>query len=100
MTTYWLTFRIHADGTYQRRYDALRSAVSDNCTSPWWVEPTSFMLFESEADIDTLAAAIADAISVQTDMVLLRVADAKTARIIGEPEDPDLFKLMPYVKKL
>lgn len=101
MATYWTTFRIEdrtvaGVGADQRRaalYDAIRSVASDK----WWVEPTSFVLFASNNTISEIAGALEEAVSPQFDIVLVRDAEAKEARVIG-PVDPDLHMLMPYVQ--
>lgn len=97
---YWMTFRLEDDGTWQRRYDALKSTISDCTTgSKWWVEPTSFILFRSEAKIDELAALVAEAIDTETDVALLAMTDYKSARVIGSVQDSDLFSLWPDAKR-
>ncbi|MCT2557533.1 hypothetical protein N0B51_00915 [Tsuneonella sp. YG55] len=97
---YWLTFRLEKNGSWQRRYDALKSTISD-CTTggKWWVEPTSFILFRSEVAIGDIAALISDAIDTNTDVALLAMTDYKSARVIGTVRDADLFSLWPDAKR-
>jgi hypothetical protein len=97
--TYWLTFRLADDATYSTRLDKLTKAVQDVTAGTWWVEPTSFLLFQSASDIDAVAAIVKAAINPAKDIVLIGMPDYKSARIIGASTDPDLFKLMPFTKK-
>jgi DNA-binding LacI/PurR family transcriptional regulator len=103
MTVYWLTFRLHEDDisgrSYDKRYKALVDAVDKHSTQ-WWVEPTSFFVFESATMIGSIAAACKAAIAPTHDLVLIRAMDSKSAVIVGKPEDPEIFKLMPYLKKV
>ena len=104
MTKYLLTFRIHDETVaglqpYERR-NALYGIV-DEMSSQWWLEPTSFMLFESENDIDALAGACKAAIAPSVDLVLIRKLDAGTARVMGKIDDPTtLAQMMPYVSRV
>lgn len=98
MATYWLTFRLAADASYDRRYEALVETVR-NQTKKWWLETSSFFLFESDGDIDAVAKSVKAAINPSTDIVLIGMPDYKSARIIGASTDKDLFELMPFTKK-
>jgi hypothetical protein len=100
VSTYWLTFRIHEDSTYEKRRDALYDAIS-KLTPEWWVEPTSFVAFESQSDIDTIAARAKSAIHPNTDLVLIGMTDFKSARLVGKSDDfQTLLKLVPFVKRV
>jgi hypothetical protein len=103
MAAYWVTFRI-AERTVSGRddddrrealYEAIRKRVEGN---KWWREPTSFVLFNSASGIADLASAIKQAVAPDYDVVLIRAAETKDARVIG-PVDKDLFDLMPYVQR-
>lgn len=103
MTVHWLTYRIAdrrvAGRTYEDRYLALEDAIRARSTK-WWLDPTSFILFESaEAALD-IARACREAIAPSHDMFLMRVLDRQLAYICGAIEDDDVFKLIPYLKKL
>jgi hypothetical protein len=98
MASYWTTFRIHNDASYRTRYDNLVEAVR-SISSKWWVDPTSFLLFESSKDINGVAAAVKAAINTGTDMALIGMPDFKDARLVGQTGDQDLFALMPFAKK-
>lgn len=102
MAIYWLTFRIEQrtvsgdsdDYRRERLYEAIRTLADRH----WWVEPTSFILFQSEHDIDQIIGLVREAIAEPHDIVLIRNAEHKTARVLGKV-DPDLFKLMPYLEQ-
>jgi hypothetical protein len=103
MATYWLTFRLHEEkvsgSSYEQRYKALNDAI-DKLSSMWWIEPTSFILFESTQGIDAIAAACKKAIAPTHDVVLLRDLDTKSAVLVGTALDSDVYKLIPYLKKV
>lgn len=103
MAVHWLTFRIDTrtigNRTYDNRRTALYQAVADN-TSKWWIEPTSFLAFESSNDIRTIASACKAAIAPAYDVFLIREMDAKSALICGKVEESAIFELMPYLKVL
>lgn len=98
MAAYWLTFRIEQDSTYSTRYEKLIDAIR-GIASKWWIEPTSFLLFESSLGIDQVASTVKSAINPRTDLALVGMPDYKSARIIGASTDDDLFDLMPFTKK-
>jgi hypothetical protein len=97
MAVYWISFRLHDDQSYQKRYDALYAAVQ-GISSKWWLDSTSFIVAESSASIDTLAGTIETVVGSK-DLVLIGMPEYKSARLIGETDDSDIFQLMPFVKK-
>jgi hypothetical protein len=103
MAVYWLTFRLHEErvsgSSYEQRYQALYKAIETAATK-WWTEPTSFVAFESSQNIGSIAKACKQAIAPSHDVVLLRAMDTQSAILIGEADDPDIFKLIPYLKKV
>ena len=99
MATFWMTHRLEDDANYAQRYDNLVEAVRKISTK-WWVEPTSFLLFSSERDIDGVAAVVKTAINPRVDMALIGMPDFKSARVVGASADQDLFELMPFTKKV
>ncbi|MCR4265341.1 hypothetical protein [Nitratireductor sp. ZSWI3] len=99
MATYWLSFRLQDDSTYNQRYKDLTDTVQ-RLSTKWWVEASSFIVFASAADIDKIASEIADVIYVDTDLVIVGMPDFKSARLIGHHEDDDIFELMPFIKKV
>lgn len=94
MSVYWLTFRLEDD----ERYGFLLDAV-DRVSESWWIEPSSFFLFDSGCDIDSIASRVSRAIDTAKDVVLIGIVDSKTARVIGNVTDPMLFHLMPFTLK-
>jgi hypothetical protein len=96
--TYWLSFRIADDATYEDRYNALVGSIN-SVSSKWWVDTTAFFVFRSETNIDDLATRIKSTINPTKDIVLIGMPDFKSARIIGAYQDPDIFDLMPFTKK-
>lgn len=101
MATYWTTFRIDdrtvGGRSANHRREALYDTIRAHAHSKWWIEPTSFVLFTSEHSIDTLADELKSVVSTQFDVVLIRDAETKIARVIGSA-DPDLRNLMTYVQ--
>lgn len=99
MAVYWLTFRLETDPTYSSRYDALIESIQA-ISSKWWMESSSFILFDSGKEIDAVAATAKKAVNAQKDLVLIGMPDYKSARVIGPVKDQDLFALMPFTKKV
>ncbi len=97
MAVYWLTFRLKEDATYSDRYDALIEQVK-GIQHMWWVDASSFILFEATSSIDDIAKFIKGAIDPAKDLVLVGMPDFKDARVIGALKDQDLFTLMPFTK--
>lgn len=99
MATHWLSFRIADDRTYRQRYEALVAAIQTHSTK-WWLDTSSFFVFESVHSIDTIASAVKEAIDEDTDVILIGMTDFKSARLIGANQDKDIFDLIPFVKKV
>lgn len=105
MAKYWLSFRIadetsHDGRDHADRYNALYDAI-DEISTRWWLDTTSFVIFESARDIDDIASVCALAIDTDIDCVLLRALDRKSARLVGKSEDKQtLLKFMPYIETL
>lgn len=100
MATYWMTFRIADDAGYTKRYEQLVEAIRQITNSSWWVEPTSFLLFASDKDIDGVAAIAKASFNPRTDMALIGMPDFKSARLVGSSTDQDIFALMPFTKNV
>ena len=101
LTDYWLTFRIGnvtvGGVTSNQRRDALYDTIND-LSSSWWVEPTSFILFDSHEGIEAIAAKCRSAISASNDMVLIRKLNKQDAQVIGKIDNPDMLRaFMPYL---
>ena len=56
--------------------------------------------FESGNGIDNIAAAVGSAMDADVDLVLIGMTDFKSARMIGDTQDNDIFGLIPFVKKV
>jgi hypothetical protein len=102
MATYWVTFRIEnqtiGGRTYDERYRGFQEAVRQR-TTHWWLPPTSFIVFDSESDIDTLCRYLQAPLSRAHDVFLIGMPDYKSARIFGVNSDRDIYKLMPFLKE-
>jgi hypothetical protein len=94
MSVYWLTFRLEDD----KRYGLLLDVV-DRVSESWWTEPSSFFLFDSGGDIDSIARRVSSVVDTAKDTVLIGMIDSRTARVIGTVTDKTLFHLMPFVLK-
>lgn len=97
MAAYWLTFRIADEGDDNKRRSDLYDAI-EAISASWWLEPTSFVLFDSNFDIDQIAQHVAVAIDAEIDLILLRSLNSQNARVIGSWSDTTLAELMPYVR--
>lgn len=98
MATYWLTFRIHADRTYQERYDDFIGLVNEWGTG-FWDEPTSFIAMESAQSIDDIGRALKTALNEHTDIMVIREIGVDSTRYVGEPSD-GFEHFFPKAKKL
>ena len=98
MAAYWMTFRINDDPGYAERYDGLIEAIR-KLAERWWVESTSFILFESALSIDEVATIVKAEVDPTEDLALIGMPDYKSARAVGAVTDGDLFTLMPFTKK-
>lgn len=98
--TFWVTFRLEKDATYDKRLAALEEAIRTSAVEVWWKDPTSFIMFFSTRTIDLIADAVKAVIDVKKDVVLLSMTEFKDGRLIGySSKEADLIKLMPFVKK-
>lgn len=101
MTTYWVSFRIAEIGDYQSRYDALHESVQEIIhPGRWWVETTSFYLFESAKGADAIATHLKSAINPARDLVLLGSVDKKICRVIGNNTDDDIYDIVDFAKRV
>lgn len=97
MAVYWISFRVGHEDDYQARYTSLVDGLK-SISLKYWEETTSFLVIETDQDIDSIASIANDAVDRTTDLVLVRAMDSKNARLIGIEGDDDIFKLMPYLK--
>lgn len=103
MSIYWLSFRIAEDGrhdpSYEQRLNTLAKTVQEHSVMAW-AQPTSFWIIESTQSIDELAAAYRKAIDLNTDHFIISMMGADNAIVCGKFVDTNIFKLMPYLRKL
>lgn len=101
MATYWVTFRIEdvivGGNTYDDRRTAFYKAIEKICTK-WWLPSTSFVVFESDTDINSVCAAIRAPLSRAHDLFLLGMPEFKSARIFGKNDDNDIYDLIDFLK--
>lgn len=98
MDTFWISFRLKENNTYTERYNDLMETVRTSASS-WWVEPSSFLVFSSAETIDTIASQVKKVIDNAADLVVIGMTDYKSARLIGNNDDPDIFDLIPFMKR-
>lgn len=101
VTDYWLTFRIDSEtingATSGQRRKALYDEIA-RISGTWWIEPTSFVLFDSEMEIGPIASMLKAKIAPSHDLVLIRELNARRARLIGHADEPETLKaFMPYL---
>jgi len=96
MALFAITFRIHADSTYESRYESVVAAIKTATTSTYWAEPTSFFLIEYGGTSSALTTAIdgASTFAESKDILLAINLSAKAYSVIGKSTDADLKKLM------
>lgn len=99
MATHWLTFRLEDNATYSDRYDALIETIRER-SSKWWLETSAFLLFDTGYTIDQIATDVKGVIDPNRDIILIGMPEFKSARLIGNSQDRDLFDLVPFVKKV
>lgn len=96
---YWVSFRIHNDQTYEKRYDSLISAVQNNSTL-WWAETSSFFLVRSGDSLLGLGAKLVTGLRASTDILIMRQVGVQSAAYFGAIKDQDYFSFFPEAKKL
>lgn len=100
MPSYWVTFRVASNTTYQKRYDAMLDAMKE-AAGGYWGEPTSFFLIASELSTDALTRAISRPLASATDLlVVCDLADNETC-YFGNLEYLDIFReYLPEARKV
>lgn len=97
--TYWLTFRLHDDADYERRYDALYALIQSVRAGKAWDEPTSFIMFQSALEPAALVARVSNVIDEIVDFVVLAHVGFKEMHVIGATDHvADLKRMVPYLK--
>lgn len=98
LNLYWVSFRVEEVGNHTARRKALEEAISDCADGSWWKDPTSFVLFQSDLAINIIAGHLKAAINEDTDIVVIGMPNVKSARVIGNVVDDDLFSLWDWIK--
>ncbi|MBM6578892.1 hypothetical protein ILT44_01760 [Microvirga sp. BT689] len=100
MAVYTVSFELKYDDEYRKRYDSFMEQIKK--TTPWWAENTSYVVVETTEDIDAFCSRIytKSLFNATKDRYLVLDADVKSGRVRGPVVDNDLFKLLPFVKKL
>lgn len=98
MKTYWFAFRLNHDIDYNDRYDRVMNTLKGLSDGKWWVEPSAFVVFRSDLNIDAVASEISAAMDTRVDVGLLGMSEIKAARVLGASNDDDIFEFMPFAK--
>lgn len=104
--TYWLSFRLHDSGGYERTYDERLSDLTSEIKAAsgndgnWWFETTSFFVFTSAETIDTIVTRVKRAINLDVDLVVIGKPEFKAGRVVGKLVDHDILSLIPFMKKV
>jgi hypothetical protein len=103
--SYWLNFRFEDEEGVERkpkqkaRYEALVEVVEEYAMT-WWRQSTSLYILDTDIDSDRLAPLFKDCINPECDFFMLGQLGKEEVRIYGRYNDDDIFKLIPYAKKL
>jgi hypothetical protein len=102
--TFWLSFRItdnvKTQRSFDRRYEDIIQVISRHISGEYWEESSSFIIFESRSTIDQIVHDAKIAVDPRYDLFLIRRLDVKQARICGKTTDENIYKMMPYLKKV
>lgn len=98
MHAYWLTYRLASTGRFAERQERLTRAIGLKAEGMIWQQPTSFMLFRSKLNIDTLARHLKKAIDPTEDVLLLAMPNNKDARLIGALIDHSIYSFFPHIR--
>lgn len=98
LNLYWVSFRVEETGNHAARRKALEEAIKDCTSGTWWKDPTSFVLFQSDLAINIIAGHLKTAIDEDTDIAVIGMPNFKSARVIGNVVDADLFSLWDWIK--
>lgn len=101
MALFSISFRIHHDTTYDRRYDSVVETIKAN-VDKYWDETTSFFF----ASAETTSKELAESIFVQSDidsakdLVVVINHSLKGAAYAGILGDKRLAEMLPHLKKV
>ena len=102
--TFWLSFfiedNVRTQRSFDQRYEDIIKVITRHISGEYWEESPSFIIFESRSTIDQISHDAKIAIDPRHDLFLIRRLDVKQARICGKPADENIYKMMPYLKKV
>lgn len=102
MAVYAVSFRIHNDTDYSRRYESFTKALTAGAIRSW-EETTSFVLVETAESIDTfcLRIYVGSAFDASKDIYLVMDVEKPSARFRGKNEYPNTLQaLIPFLVQL
>ena len=97
MAKYWLTFRIHEDANYSKRYNGLIGTLNKYGTA-FWDGPTSFVAMDSAYSIDAISSAVKLGL-ISKDLFVIREIGKDNTRYIGIP-GTGFLHFFPKAKKV
>lgn len=99
MAVFIVSFELKYNDTYNKRYESFMEQIKKGL---WWAENTSVVIVRTDETIDDFCNRIYlhSDFNASTDRFLVLDADVKSGRAKGVITDQDLFKLLPFVKKL
>lgn len=100
ITPYWVAFRISETGNGAERYRAVVSAVHNLAAGDVWSELGTFVVFQSEANLKTVACRIEDAFDPNLDAALVGKPNFRQATAVGAVKEHSLFGVLPGTKML
>lgn len=100
MKTLWVTFRIHKDANYNDRYGEVQEVILSHCHGIYWLDSTSYYMFQSESSAAQVARDVA-AVLGAFDLALVGATEFKTAVFVGYSEDiASLRAIVPHLTEL
>jgi hypothetical protein len=99
-TAYWLAFRIAASDDGEGRYRSVLAAVHDMAAGEVWSELGSFLVFQSEQNLEQVAGRLKAALDPALDIALVGQPNFRLATALGAIENQSLFELMPGTKRI
>jgi len=94
-----VSFRVADQHNWEGRYAAVEAAIR-TASERHWKDTSSFYVIESALDARALAVRLKNYIDPNSDIVLIRSLESRTAFVIGAVHDEALFALMPYCKRI
>ena len=98
MKPYWVSFRIHQDAGYQKRYDALHAALIQFADEGWWLETTSFYIITSD-NVSNVVRAVKSCLHAGIDLAIIGSFHTKHLSVVGKCDDQGIFELVDFAKK-